>query len=365
MLTRLDRQISTPPKATPTNPTPAPPPSWLRSNSTDVAAIDDDIITGSGLTRSPAHHSSGVVDRLVSQRRGSHENETIMNSRPDSSRPATGRMTGLRGQLYSRQKPRPLGENPLSSASDPHLPTFLDPATGNPPHRLQTAVLAKGRRTLYLGPSGSDTCLVPSISNDDVMATPTLSCAEPSLSSTHYDSVVPFQPSVERQSVNECLESISKFDHLHLGQISATIQGEMYSLLHFGIHGISTLSVDISDDVLDTFLSEYREKRLQRQQKRHLALSDDTITSLSPTRTDDEDESAPCNQNDYHSDTEDSIDEEDASFTTPVDPKGVELVINLLSTWGDRFYVGLTGIELYTSSGRAARVQKVSDCPEH
>ena len=148
------------------------------------------------------------------------------SSRPGSSRPGSGRMSGIRGQLYSRQKLRPLGDSPLSSASDPHLPTFLDPPSDDPPNRLRTAVLAKGRRTLHLGPSGSDTCLVPSISDDDIMATPTLSNAEPDLSSTHYDSGVPFQSSYERQSMNECLESISKFDHLHLGQISSNIQGE-------------------------------------------------------------------------------------------------------------------------------------------
>ena len=86
--------------------------------------------------------------------------------------------------------------------------------------------------------------------------------------------------------------------------------------------------------------------------------------SSSSNLTADEDESAPCNQGDYHSDTEDGIDEDDVSFTTPVDPEGVELVINLLSTWGDSFYIGLSGIEIYTKTGEPARVQKVSVC-EH
>ena len=156
------------------------------------------------------------------------------------SRPASGRMSGIRGELYSRQKSRLDSRSPLSSASDPHLPTFLDAKTDDdgkplmdrdePPQRLQTAVLAKGRRTLRLNASGSDTCLVPCIGDDDdsddVVAMPTLSHAEPDLSSTHFDVDFPHPPRhSERQSLNECLESISKFDHAHLGQMGSNIQG--------------------------------------------------------------------------------------------------------------------------------------------
>ena len=112
--------------------------------------------------------------------------------------------------------------------------------------------------------------------------------------------------------------------------------------------------------MLETFLSDYREKREHRQQKRRLGHSVDVSSSSSLTA--DEDESVPSNQGGYHSDTGGGIDEDDVSFTTPVDPKGVEIVINLLSTWGDRFYIGLSGIEMYTKTGEPARVQKVSVC---
>ena len=52
-------------------------------------------------------------------------------------RPSSGRVSGLRGQLLSRQggAATPLA-TPLRSSSDPHLPTFLD----DQPPRLKTAV---------------------------------------------------------------------------------------------------------------------------------------------------------------------------------------------------------------------------------
>lgn len=47
-------------------------------------------------------------------------------------------------------------------------------------------------------------------------------------------------------------------------------------------------------------------------------------------------------------------------FSIPELPIGRELVINILSTWGDRFYVGLTGIEIYTASGEQANIKHVN-----
>ena len=220
----------------------------------------DDII-GESFTyseTSKSQPSSRPNSRLMSGRKSSVRGETSsaasgLSLRPDisgirgeissaaTSRPASSRMSGIRGELYSQQRSRLDGRTPLSSASDPHLPTFLDAKTENEepttvmnrePQRLQTAVLAKGRRALRLNASGSDTCLVPCIgdddNSDDIMATPTPSHAEPGLSSTHFDVSWPHPPHhSERQSLNECLESISKFDHLHLGQMGSNIQGRL------------------------------------------------------------------------------------------------------------------------------------------
>ena len=47
-------------------------------------------------------------------------------------------------------------------------------------------------------------------------------------------------------------------------------------------------------------------------------------------------------------------------FPIPELPTGCELVINILTTWGDRYYVGLTGIEVFTASGEKAQIAEVS-----
>ena len=247
LLTRLDRQPSPPPTANQdkssddanaaatvatSEPGPAPPPSWLRSNSTSLqdlhsrAVLDDcDIDTGHRPTRTSTR-SSGVRRQLLTQQNSYPElSKSQPNSRPGS-RPVSGRMSGIRGELHSRRNSRPPSGNPLSSTSDSHLPTFLDGegySTGDEGPRLKTAVLAKGRRPLRLNSSGSDTCLIPIIGDD--VTTPTVSHTEPDLSSTHFDPAHPHPHHSERQSLDECLESITKFDHLHLGQMSSNIQG--------------------------------------------------------------------------------------------------------------------------------------------
>ena len=44
-------------------------------------------------------------------------------------------------------------------------------------------------------------------------------------------------------------------------------------------------------------------------------------------------------------------------FVIPELPSGKQLTINILSTWGDAFYVGLMGIELFDSSGHRIQIQ--------
>ena len=145
------------------------------------------------------------------------------------------------------------------------------------------------------------------------------------------------------------------------------------------------------DDVLESFLSEYREKRHHRQQKSakeavvvagggadpfdSIDHSYSVASSTSTTTTDTVNTNwAPAATNQQRDDStsrdmEDSLDDdeepdegEECYFTTPEHPEGVELVLNLLSTWGDKFYIGLTGIEVYTSTGQPATIAQVGTC---
>lgn len=43
----------------------------------------------------------------------------------------------------------------------------------------------------------------------------------------------------------------------------------------------------------------------------------------------------------------------------PTLPKGRQLSINIKNTWGDRHYVGLNGIEVFTEFGKPAQIAEV------
>ncbi|XP_061665648.1 katanin-interacting protein isoform X2 [Syngnathoides biaculeatus] len=55
--------------------------------------------------------------------------------------------------------------------------------------------------------------------------------------------------------------------------------------------------------------------------------------------------------------------EQEEDFEIPVLPKGQRLVISILSTWGDRHYVGLNGLEVFSSSGEPLRPAHISADP--
>ena len=47
-------------------------------------------------------------------------------------------------------------------------------------------------------------------------------------------------------------------------------------------------------------------------------------------------------------------------FLIPELPSGQHLVVNILTTWGDQYYVGLNGIEVFNSNGKPVQISKVS-----
>lgn len=78
------------------------------------------------------------------------------------------------------------------------------------------------------------------------------------------------------------------------------------------------------------------------------------FTELKPTDTE---ASRTLAEESTESSNEEPVSEND--FIIPELPSGQELVIDITSTWGDKHYLGLNGIEIFNSDGEQVKVQKV------
>lgn len=171
----------------------------------------------SGLSRPVSGRISGLRGHLLGQTdtldclhgKAGREKEGT-RSQPHS-RPASGRLTGLRGLLLSQERTGEVSSvTQSSSESDLHRPES----------RPGTAVLAQGHRPLRVGPLDTDIVPLPAITTEGgggvVHFAPPVSTQEPQISA-HLP-----HPSSD---LEECLASISHFDHTHLGQLGRNSQG--------------------------------------------------------------------------------------------------------------------------------------------
>lgn len=119
--------------------------------------------------------------------------------------------------------------------------------------------------------------------------------------------------------LHESWSSLSAFDRSHRGRIS---------------------NMEVQGDILDEFLQQQRSSRQGAQP--------------APCREQPEAQAGP-------DDCRDAGDPSD--FRIPVLPYGRHLVIDIKSTWGDRHYVGLNGIEIFSSKGEPVQIASIQADP--
>lgn len=117
--------------------------------------------------------------------------------------------------------------------------------------------------------------------------------------------------------LHESWNSLSAFDRSHRGRISST---------------------EVQGDILDEFLQRQKGSRP----------SDQKEEEPEPVKRQEDGSAAP---------------DDGSDFKIPVLPYGQHLVIDIRSTWGDRHYVGLNGIEIFSSRGEPVRMTNVRADP--
>ncbi|XP_078316471.1 katanin-interacting protein-like isoform X4 [Crassostrea virginica] len=109
------------------------------------------------------------------------------------------------------------------------------------------------------------------------------------------------------------------------------------SLNMFDRHQKGRISMDLDDDALDEYLQLPSKKATPNQ----------------PSIKEEAEEVEPVS-------TDADLDD---NFVIPELPYGKELVIDIKTTWGDKHYVGLTGIEVFSSTGESVTVTKITAKP--
>ncbi|XP_078414458.1 katanin-interacting protein isoform X1 [Cetorhinus maximus] len=105
-------------------------------------------------------------------------------------------------------------------------------------------------------------------------------------------------------------------------------------------------NMDFEGDVFDEFLQEQRVGRETGLKCLH-------EESVHDIKEEKEEQTTDLERDDEGSD----------DFEIPVLPRGCHLVINITTTWGDRHYVGLNGIEIFSSTGEPVQIAQIRADP--
>ncbi|XP_039416604.1 katanin-interacting protein isoform X2 [Corvus cornix cornix] len=126
--------------------------------------------------------------------------------------------------------------------------------------------------------------------------------------------------SEQEHTLQESWNSLVKFNYSHRGRIS---------------------NMDFQGDIFDEFLHQQKINRPGEYQRK------EGLQTLSKRQEE-----------------ENSLETQDGSdFKIPVLPYGQHLVIDIQTTWGDRHYVGLNGIEVFSSKGEPVQIAKITAEP--
>ncbi|XP_051488392.1 katanin-interacting protein isoform X1 [Apus apus] len=126
----------------------------------------------------------------------------------------------------------------------------------------------------------------------------------------------------QEHTLQESWNSLVKFNYSHRGRIS---------------------NMDFQGDIFDEFLQQQKISRPGDNQH----MRREGLPTL-PKRQEEENSLEAHDGND---------------FKIPVLPYGQRLVIDIQTTWGDRHYVGLNGIEVFSSKGEPVQISKITAEP--
>uniref|UniRef100_A0A8C8AD88 Katanin interacting protein n=1 Tax=Otus sunia TaxID=257818 RepID=A0A8C8AD88_9STRI len=126
----------------------------------------------------------------------------------------------------------------------------------------------------------------------------------------------------QEHTLQESWNSLVKFNYSHRGRIS---------------------NMDFQGDIFDEFLHQQKINRPGEHQQ----MRKEGLQTL-PKRPEEENSVEAHDGND---------------FKIPVLPYGQHLVIDIQTTWGDRHYVGLNGIEVFSSKGEPVQISKITAEP--